>query len=69
MWNRAISTGMAPRSSRLLHHAGLMTEIASAPTPKPPARGPLISADDALARLLAAVVPSGRTETVATPEA
>jgi molybdopterin molybdotransferase len=52
-----------------LHHAGLMTEIASAPTPKPPARGPLISADDALARLLAAVAPSGRTETVATPEA
>ena len=46
-----------------------MTEIASAPAPKPPARGPLISADDALARLLAAVVPSGRTETVATPEA
>ncbi len=46
-----------------------MTEIASAPAPKPPARGPLISADDALARLLAAVVPSGRAETVATPEA
>ena len=46
-----------------------MTEIAPAPTPKPPARGPLISADDALARLLAAVVPSGRTEIVATPEA
>jgi len=46
-----------------------MTEIASSPAPKPPARGPLISADDALARLLAAVVPSGRTETVATPEA
>ena len=46
-----------------------MTEIASAPAPTPPARGPLISADDALARLLAAVVPSGRTETVATPEA
>ena len=46
-----------------------MTEIASASTPKPPARGPLISADDALARLLAAVAPSGRTETAATPEA
>jgi molybdopterin molybdotransferase len=46
-----------------------MTEIAPAPTPKPPARGPLISADDALARLLAAVAPSGRTETVPTPEA
>jgi len=46
-----------------------MSEIASASTPKPPARGPLISADDALARLLAAVAPSGRTETVATPEA
>ena len=38
-------------------------------TPTPPARGPLISADDALARLLAAVVPSGRVENVATPEA
>jgi molybdopterin molybdotransferase len=46
-----------------------MTETASTPTPQPPARGPLISADDALARLLAAVVPSSRTETVATPEA
>ncbi|MCK9686040.1 molybdopterin molybdotransferase MoeA [Scleromatobacter humisilvae] len=46
-----------------------MTETAPAPAPKPPARGPLISADDALARLLAAVAPSGRTETVATPEA
>jgi len=52
-----------------MHHAGLMTEIASASAPKPPARGPLISADDALARLLAAVVPSGRIENVATPEA
>ncbi|MEO5688390.1 MAG: gephyrin-like molybdotransferase Glp [Burkholderiaceae bacterium] len=41
-------------------------------TPLPlaaPGRGPLISADDALARLLAAVVPSGRTENVATPDA
>jgi len=46
-----------------------MTETAPTPAPQPPARGPLISADDALARLLAAVVPSGRTETVATPEA
>ncbi len=46
-----------------------MTEIASASPPTPPARGPLISADDALARLLAAVAPSGRSETVATPEA
>ena len=60
-----MTTGSPP----LLHHAVLMTEIASAPAPKPPARGPLISADDALARLLAAVVPSGRIETVATPEA
>ncbi|MEP6504823.1 MAG: gephyrin-like molybdotransferase Glp [Betaproteobacteria bacterium] len=34
-----------------------------------PGRGPLISADDALARLLAAVVPLGRTENVTTPEA
>jgi molybdopterin molybdotransferase len=41
----------------------------NAPEPKPPGRGPLISADDALARLLAAVIPSGRTETVPTPEA
>ena len=41
----------------------------NAPDSKPPGRGPLISADDALARLLAAVAPSGRTETVATPEA
>jgi molybdopterin molybdotransferase len=46
-----------------------MTEIASPPTPKPPARGPLISADDALARLLGAVAPSARAETVPTPEA
>jgi molybdopterin molybdotransferase len=45
-----------------------MTEIASAPA-APKGRGPLISADDALARLLAAVAPSGRTETVTTPEA
>jgi len=38
--------------------------------PTPPAgRGPLISADDALARLLAAVAPTGRTENVSTPEA
>ena len=42
----------------------------SAPIPAaPPARGPLISADDALARLLADVAPLNRTETVATPEA
>lgn len=45
----------------------------NAPSPiSPPAaagRGPLISADDALARLLAAVVPLGRTENVATPDA
>jgi molybdopterin molybdotransferase len=32
-------------------------------------RGPLISADDALARLLAAVAPLGRTENVSTPDA
>ena len=38
------------------------------PTPTP-GRGPLISADDALARLLAAVAPSGRIENVSTPEA
>jgi len=41
----------------------------NAPDSKPAGRGPLISADDALARLLAAVMPSGRTETVPTPEA
>ncbi|MBW8760175.1 MAG: molybdopterin molybdotransferase MoeA [Burkholderiales bacterium] len=40
----------------------------NAPDSKPPGRGPLISADDALARLLAAVAPTGRTETVPTPE-
>ena len=34
-----------------------------------PGRGPLISADDALARLLAAVAPTGRTENVTTPQA
>ena len=41
----------------------------TAPSSPPTARGPLISADDALARLLAAVVPLGRVETVATPDA
>ncbi len=41
----------------------------TAPSPPPPARGPLISADDALARLLAAVSPLERTENVATPDA
>jgi molybdopterin molybdotransferase len=46
-----------------------MTESASNPSAPPPGRGPLISADDALARLLAAVVPQGRSETVATPDA
>jgi molybdopterin molybdotransferase len=35
----------------------------------PPPRGPLISADDALARLLGAVQPLARTENVPTPEA
>ena len=39
------------------------------PASPSPARGPLISADDALARLLAAVAPLARIETVATPEA
>jgi molybdopterin molybdotransferase len=37
--------------------------------PPTPARGPLISADDALARLLAAVAPLGRTDDVSTPDA
>ncbi len=41
----------------------------NAPAPPSPGRGPLISADDALARLLAAVAPLGRTEIVATPQA
>ena len=44
-----------------------MTE--SPPKSAPAGRGPLISADDALARLLAAVAPLGRSETVPTPEA
>ena len=34
-----------------------------------PARSPLISADDALARLLAAVTPTGRIDDVSTPDA
>jgi molybdopterin molybdotransferase len=46
-----------------------MTEIASAPAIPAPGRGPLISAEDALARLLGAVAPLGRVETVATPDA
>ena len=41
----------------------------SSPNPASPGRGPLISADDALARLLAAVAPTGRAENVTTPEA
>jgi len=41
----------------------------NAPESKPTGRGPLISADEALARLLSAVVPTGRTETVPTPQA
>ncbi|HEY8974649.1 MAG TPA: gephyrin-like molybdotransferase Glp [Burkholderiaceae bacterium] len=41
----------------------------NAPDAKPAGRGPLISADEALARLLSAVVPTGRSETVPTPEA
>jgi molybdopterin molybdotransferase len=45
-----------------------MTEIAPVPA-APPGRSPLISADDALARLLAAVAPGGRVEAVPTPEA
>jgi molybdopterin molybdotransferase len=46
-----------------------MTEIASVPASPSPGRGPLISADDALARLLAAVVPLDRVEAVSTPDA
>ena len=41
----------------------------NAPDPKTSGRGPLISADEALARLLSAVVPTGRSETVPTPDA
>jgi molybdopterin molybdotransferase len=41
----------------------------NAPDPKSAGRSPLISADDALARLLSAVAPSGRIENVTTPEA
>jgi len=41
----------------------------NAPATTSPGRGPLISADDALARLLAAVAPLGRTENVSTPDA
>ncbi len=43
--------------------------MSSLPPPPTPGRGPLISADDALARLLAAVVPLVRAENVSTPEA
>jgi len=47
-----------------------MSESPKSPTaPAGPPRAPLISADDALARLLAAVQPHGATETVPTPEA
>jgi molybdopterin molybdotransferase len=46
-----------------------MTESTALPAAAAPARGPLISADDALARLLGAVAPSGRIDTVATLEA
>jgi molybdopterin molybdotransferase len=46
-----------------------MNASASLPSAAPAGRGPLISADDALARLLAAVAPLGRIETVPTPEA
>jgi molybdopterin molybdotransferase len=46
-----------------------MNAPASNPSSALPTRGPLISADDALARLLAAVSPLGRTETVSTPDA
>ena len=46
-----------------------MTANTPPPAAPAPGRGPLISADDALARLLAAVASTGRTETVTTPEA
>jgi molybdopterin molybdotransferase len=54
----------------LLHHRSM----SDSPNPSSssgdvPARPPLISADDALARLLAAVQPRGATETLPTPEA
>lgn len=43
--------------------------MSTTPSTPPTARAPLISADEALSRLLAAVTPTGRTETVPTPEA
>jgi molybdopterin molybdotransferase len=46
-----------------------MTDSSAQPAASGSARGPLISADDALARLLAAVAPLGRAETVTTPDA
>jgi molybdopterin molybdotransferase len=46
-----------------------MTAPASTPSATPPVRTPLISADDALAKLLAAVAAHGRVETLTTPEA
>jgi molybdopterin molybdotransferase len=46
-----------------------MSATPSSSTPANAGRGPLISADDALARLLAAVVPQGRSENVSTPDA
>ena len=46
-----------------------MTENTSPAAGTAPARGPLISADDALARLLAAVAPLDRAENVTTPDA
>jgi molybdopterin molybdotransferase len=55
-----------------LHDPDVMSASPTIPTPTPtptPGRGPLISADEALARLLAAVVPLGRAENVTTPEA
>jgi len=61
------SRTMTPRlrPPRLLHH----WRVTNPPDSKPAGRGPLISADDALARLLAAVAPLDRVENVATPDA
>jgi len=64
---------MPPRaaqgSCQVLHHPGMSDSPYSSPGAPAPSRAPLISADEALARLLAAVHPLAVPETVATPEA
>jgi molybdopterin molybdotransferase len=59
---------LGPRD--LLHHRDMSdSPKTSSPPAGAPSRPPLISADDALSRLLAAVQPHGATETLPTPEA